>query len=161
MSSPYLCKSEDSNYTFTTDNGVHYVVYFIPGGYLFGDYPEFKDQIIEFGINMTLQTTVTQFPADPRVGATVRHIVMKFFEENPHGILFYTINEMDNRQSMRNRLFSRWFSIESSSGIKRMGGSFKNGTGESYAYLLYQKKNPHDSLIVHAVEDYRLYSNSK
>ncbi len=87
-------------FDFFTEYGVHYSVSFL-----------YDDVFIEEGAYQFIIANVNnkKSPNDNRVKDTIFAIVEEFFREN-NTVMLYICETGDEKQSMRNRLFERWFS---------------------------------------------------
>ncbi len=100
-------------------------------------------------------------PADARIGVTVGHVIRKYFDQYPNGVLLYNIDNRDKKQKARKRLFDRWYESETTSGIERRGEVVGSPPNETYIGLLYPTNHPHRRLIIDSIEAFLLYAKAK
>ncbi len=109
MSSPYqLVDSDNYSYSFITDNGIKYSIYFLDYSYMFSDYdPSLSENIYTFNIDV-IEGDAEKIPPDTRIAATVLEVCNLFFE-NLRNVLIYVCDSVDKRQLARKRKFDTWF----------------------------------------------------
>jgi hypothetical protein len=161
LSNPYPFDSSDPNAVrFQTRHGIWYLVYFLPSNDFFADYPEFSAETMTFGIAIE-ENPLGHLPMDSCIGDTVSIVIQKYFEQNPKGILLYTIENRDKRQAARKRLFDSWHEKQKSSRIEKQSGSIGKAPNETFFGLLFNAKHPHRGLIIGAVESFLLEIGAK
>ncbi len=100
LKSPYsVWEAGIQSYGFKTDYGVLFRIVFID------DQTIWESGAYEFAI---LNENNKPSPNDSKVKNTIFAIIEEFFKCNPD-ILLYQCETGDNRQTMRERLFLRWF----------------------------------------------------
>lgn len=106
-------------------------------------------------------------PNDIKIGQTVICIIEEFFRVNPD-VLLYMCSTQGSQQSMRNRLFLRWFNgyeqqkryaIKSS----EVKGEIVNGKRISeYVALIVQRSHPQlEEIIQHFDEEIAMFNEYK
>ena len=161
MSNPYHFDSSDPNAVrFQTSHGIGYLVYFLPSPDFFADYPEFSEDAVTFGLAVE-ENPLAHLPKDARIGETIRVVLRGYFQQNPTGILLFTIDNKDKRQAARKKLFDRWYEQENSLGIERKSGIVAKGPHETSFGLFYNAKHPHKGLIIASVESFLLEMKGK
>jgi hypothetical protein len=161
LSSPYPFDSSDPDaFRFKTDNEIEYLIYFYPSPDFSNDYyPEFANNLKAFGFSIETSQRKS-LPFDDKVRATIVFILKLFFEQNPFGILTYSIDNQDGRDLQRNRIFDRWYDREIDSGIQKIGGRF--GTRNAiYYYLLFRNDHPYRNLILDCSQYFSLFYKTK
>lgn len=113
-----------------------------------------------FGIAVE-DNPLEQLPSDPRIGDTICHVIKKYFDQNPNGVLLYSIDNRDKKQIARKRLFDRWHGLEKSTGIEKRGEMVGSPPDELYFGLLFRKDHPHRRLIADSIEAFLLFARSK
>jgi hypothetical protein len=160
LSSPYPFDSSDPNsIRFQTNSGVKYLVYFSPSPDFFSDYPEFAEDAMTFGV--AVENPEEILLADPKVGDTVRLVVANFFEQNPKGVLLYSIDNRDKKHLARRRVFDRWYDQEKHRMVEKRCGVFGHPPDETCFCILYRSDHPHRGLIISSVDAFLLYLQSK
>ncbi|MCH5306665.1 MAG: hypothetical protein J1E37_01190 [Prevotella sp.] len=130
----------ESSIEFYTDFGVHYGVEFV------------RDDILlnraAYHLNI-VNANHRKSPNDPKVKDTIIFIVDEFFRQN-NTTLLYICDTGDNKQSMRNRLFERWFETYE----KRWSFTFISSSlldednNVNYAAIILRNDNPYLKEIV-------------
>ena len=132
-SAPYGVRYDDGRYWFHTDFDIVYVVEFEQEE-LFEFMPSYW-----FGI---INRSHLPSPNDPKVRATIICVIEEFFRQNPH-ILLYMCDSADEQQSMRNRLFLRWFNgYEQRQKYCIETAVILDEGMETYVAILVQRSNP-------------------
>jgi hypothetical protein len=141
-SAPYKVKKGDHSlsYDFMTDYGVCFNISFL-----------YDDTLLEHEAYQFVIANVNHKPSpnDPKVKNTVLAIIEQFFIEN-NTILLYICETGDNRQSLRSRLFDRWFSTYNhrkyftflSSTVRDEEGT------DNYVSLIIRNDNPNYSEVI-------------
>jgi hypothetical protein len=142
--SPYGVRIEDGEYWFHTDYDIVYAIEFEPED-VFDIAPAYW-----FGIaNRSHKAS----PNDPKVRATIICIIEEFFRVNPD-ILLYMCDSADDQQSMRNRLFLRWFhGYEQQKLYVIRTALIMDEDTETYVAIIVQKNNPLLETILERFED--------
>lgn len=134
ISAPYsVWEAGRQAYGFKTDYGVLFRTVFID------DQTIWESGAYEFAI---LNENNKPSPNDNKVKETVFAIIEEFFACNPD-ILLYQCETGDNRQSMRDRLFLRWFKDyeRHSEYVIKVSEIVAEGVS-NYAAIIVQKSNP-------------------
>ena len=141
LSSPYpVRKKEDGRMEFYTDHGVHYGVEFVEDDTLLSR--------AAYHLNI-VNANHRKSPSDPKVKDTIICIVDEFFKQN-NTTLLYICDTGDNKQSMRSRLFERWFETYE----KRWSFTFISSSlldednNVNYAAIILRNDNPYLKEIV-------------
>lgn len=100
--------SETNAYAFESQAGYLYLVTFKPSGYLFANLGSFADDVFEFVITLTNNTSVNLPLADPLIEPTIVKIFQDFFARRGV-VIIHICDSSDNRQAVRYRMFGRWF----------------------------------------------------
>lgn len=151
--SPYEVWSEsDDVYFFETDFGVKYKIYFGD------DAPIWKTGAYTFDISNTNQKTS---PSDEKVKGTIISKIEDFFRNNAD-ILLYICETGDNKQSMRNRLFARWFNeYRFQQEYVLRTAMVKDGKVENFAAIIVQRNHPELKSILQTFDETIAYFKSK
>ena len=139
--SPYLVKiMDDGRIEFHTDFGVHYGVEFVEDDTLLSR--------TAYHLNI-VNANYKKSPNDPKVKDTIISIVDEFFKQN-NTTLLYICDTGDNKQSMRNRLFERWFeTYEGRWNFTFISSSLLDEDNNvNYAAIILRNDNPHLKEIV-------------
>lgn len=128
------------SFDFITDYGVRYNISFL-----------YDDTLLEQEAYQLVIANVNHRPSpnDPKVRRTVLAIVETFFAIN-NTILLYLCETGDNKQSLRSRLFERWFNTYN----KRryftcMSSTVKDTEGvDNYVALIIRNDNPNFTEII-------------
>jgi hypothetical protein len=138
--SPYqVIDNGKGNFFFRTDYNVLYRISFSE------DYTIWTEGAYEFGIyNINGKPS----PNDRKLRDTIFSIIEEFFYCNPQ-ILLYQCETGDNRQSLRDRLFLRWFNEYKFSRLYYIKvSSIIVEKQVNYAAIIVQRNNPKlDSII--------------
>lgn len=141
MQSPYKIKiMEDGRIEFHTDYGVHYGVEFVVDDTLLSR--------TAYHLNI-VNANHKKSPNDPKVKDTIIYIIDEFFKQN-NTTLLYICDTGDNKQSMRSRLFERWFETYE----KRWSFTFLSSSlldednNINYAAIILRNDNPYLKEIV-------------
>lgn len=145
-SSPYtVVFTQHRTYSFKTDEGVCYDVGFVE------DHMLGIDNVYQFFIEA--ESTVSQHP-DTKIQSTVYAILEEFFN-NGCMILDYICDTSDGRQSVRNRLFSRWFRMyPGKSGFTIHSISANSDGVLYYAAVVIRNDNPDYDLCMEEVDKF-------
>ena len=101
----YLYYPIKGHYTFETETGLTYQVYFTDGSGYFEAYPEIAHYFLMFGF-LILESKEPN--PDLKVWATIYHILLDFLANNQKALLF-VCDTKDDKQAQRHRLFSIWY----------------------------------------------------
>ena len=141
LHSPYpVRKMEDGSIEFYTEHGVHYGVEFVEDDTLLSR--------TAYHLNI-VNANHRKSPSDPKVKDTIICIVDEFFRQN-NTTLLYICDTGDNKQSMRIRLFERWFETYE----KRWSFTFISSSlldednNVNYAAIILRNDNPYLKEIV-------------
>ena len=141
LHSPYQVKKmEDGRIEFHTDYGVHYGVEFVEDDTLLSR--------TAYHLNI-VNANHRKSPSDPKVKDTIICIVDEFFKQN-NTTLLYICDTGDNKQSIRSRLFERWFETYE----KRWSFTFISSSlldeenNVNYAAIILRNDNPYLKEIV-------------
>lgn len=110
----YLQEKDDEDviaYSFVTDNGSLYYVYFDPYQYVgyTNVYPNLLSLGYGFGFHRPFKPDGS-WPKDEKIGATISKIISDFIEENgDEVVLLYHCDHEDSKQRGRNLIFNRWY----------------------------------------------------
>lgn len=144
QSAPYGVRIEDGSYRFHTDYDIAYIVEFE------------QEDVFEnasaywFGV---VNRSHRPSPNDSKVRATIICIIEEFFRQNPD-ILLYMCDSADDQQSMRNRLFLRWFNgyEQQKQYVIRTAKILDEGI-ETYVAIIIQKSNPQLEYILQQFDE--------
>ncbi len=144
--SPYKVKlTPQRTYSFITDDGVSYDMGFVEDCMLG------IDNVYQFFIEA--ENTTSQHP-DTKIQSTVYAILEEFFN-NGCMILDYICDTCDGRQSVRNRLFTRWFrKYPQKSGFTIHSISANNEGVFYYAAVIIRNDNPEYERCMEAVDKF-------
>lgn len=118
---------------FSTQYGLIYEVGFVE------DYTFMDNGAYQFYI---LEMTGSRFKEDPLVRQTICTIIEVFFEGNDL-VLLYICDMSDGKQSIRNRLFSKWYhEYENRIDFTFLSSQIEIDFTEYYASILIKNTNP-------------------
>ena len=149
---PYKYRVVEDNgmsYFFQTDFELLYEVSFKPTPYLFSSDKPFSNDTYEFSIIVIENPNHASPPFDNRIGSTIAKIFDSFYEEHGNTISLYICASHDNRQLVRFRKFSGWFSTFDSSKYMKIEVVPKDKEGNKFPLaLIVRFDNPYFSDIV-------------
>mgnify|MGYP000001291129 FL=1 len=133
QNSPYELFYSDGDFSFVTDNGLHYSVSF--------------SEESSLGNCDTYQLIIRRIDKDyngydSKVEKTILSIVNEFFRSNLY-VLLYICDTSDHREGVRNRLFLNWFDRNAEPGafvIRTANAKVENE--EIYAAIIVDRRNP-------------------
>lgn len=135
--SPYKLEVEGDSYLFYTDYDILYSVTFDKEEGI--NYPA-------YWFNLTNLSGMNS-PRDRKIQYTVICIIEEFFRSN-EDVLLYMCDTADNQQSMRARLFMRWFeSYESKERYITRSAVVVTENQPDYIVLIVERSHPHAELI--------------
>ena len=140
LHAPYsVWQVSEGAYGFKTDFGVLYRIMFIP------DATIWESGAYEFCI---LNENKKPSPGDKQLRETIFCIIEEFFTMNPE-ILLYQCETGDNRQTMRDRLFLRWFCEYEHSDLYYIKvAEIVAENVSNFAAVIVQKNNPELKQII-------------
>lgn len=128
-------------YNFVTDSGVEYSAYFI----CMNSYGNMLNNTYMFNFER-LHNIKTK--SDPKIKHTICSILLSFFSNHNNAII-YICDSSDEREEMRNRVFSRWYKDMEIVNVERFNISTKTDYYKVFASLFICKDNPEiDSIVV-------------
>ncbi len=144
--SPYeVWQTSEGDFNFQTDFNVLYRISFRI------EQTIWDDGAYEFSI---INQNQKSSPNDQKVRDTIFIIIEEFFASNPD-ILLYQCETGDNRQSMRDRLFLRWFKEYEHSDKYYIKVSTITAEGvTNYTAMIVQKDNPQLEAIIKDFDDF-------
>lgn len=149
---PYeFVRESDTDYTFTTDEGIVYRAYFID----YSDQFPALEHIYSF--NIEPEETRAIHPIDIRIAHTVVSILTKFFQSNENAMLM-VCDSTDGKEYKRKLLFERWYQHYKSGDIVKYDASLDTGDYMLYVSLFLRSTNPNYRQIVYSF--YNLVSNN-
>ena len=96
-----------------------------------------------------------------KVKGTIISIIEEFFRNNAD-ILLYICETGDNKQSMRNRLFARWFNeYRFQQEYVLRTAMVKDGKVENFAAIIVQRNHPELKSILQTFDETIAYFTSK
>jgi hypothetical protein len=151
--SPYtITLSKNWVYEFVTDSDHTYQVYFDNSTNIFPD-ERVDDYAVYFGFNCNPPLVVLSRTYDPRIGATVMHIIANFFVANPNSILAYVCSALDQQGRHRQILFTKWYTA---SPLKRKFEFIQKKFYDTYCGVIYHAEHPELEMIREAFVDFDL-----
>ena len=107
--SPYEITVEDAIYSFRTDQDLEYRCSFLyVNPFLSPVVGVYDIEVSEFQFSKVDRNLEKRKQFDPRIFATVRQLAEAYFDK-PERVLLYMCDPGDGRQSIRHRLFIKWF----------------------------------------------------
>ncbi len=152
MLKPYpLNEHDEYSFEFVTDQGIHYIVYFLDYSAMFADYPQIARQVYMFNIDV-IDGNPDATVSDERIGLTILKVFNMFFK-NLQNVAVYVCDSMDDRQLGRKRKFDIWFwKYNDGSLIKEDDLAIVEGV-EIYNSMILHKKNIHLKEIILAYKE--------
>ena len=123
-----------NEYQFSNDFGVLYQVYFTFGSDYFPD-KYFSNYLKVFGFR---PLSSTGFDFDKKTAETIIYILADYLRQDDY-IIMYICDEKDKKQSVRNRLFNRWFQKYNDGTFDKFDLVFEENT---FVSAILSKKNP-------------------
>ncbi|MCM1353770.1 MAG: DUF6169 family protein [Bacteroides sp.] len=141
---PYDYKREDNfRYTFTTDNGIPYVMYFVDCS----DSLNNCGKLYSFNIERAINNCPPQ-PIDSRIAHTVVSILLTFFS-NEINAMIMVCDTSDNKHTKRKQLFERWYNIFNNGVIEKKDYTIIANNTQHYISLFYNISNPLRHQLIH------------
>jgi Family of unknown function (DUF6169) len=113
----------NDTYHFFNDFGVKYEVYFADGQYYFENM-YFKHYLKVFGFR---PISSSDFSFDKKTAQTIVTILNDYLNQDDY-IVMYICDESDKKQSIRSRLFNRWFNQYNDSSFEKVDLVFEERT---------------------------------
>ena len=131
---PYkITEERNLFYSFTTEQGVVYHVYFLDYTIYFPDFTNI------YTFNIEREDDVPH-PIDRRIAVTVAYVLQQFFEHKENAVVMVCDN-LDGKELKRARLFSRWFLQYNDGNIQKYDASSESDDYTLYASLYVHKEN--------------------
>lgn len=155
--SPYIVGFDGKAFIFVTDNGISYRVDFE-----LDSNPFFK----AYWFNLA-NPDHTKSPNDVKIAQTVICILEEFFRQNPE-VLLYMCSTDNGQQTMRNRLFLRWFNgyeqqkkyVIKAAEVKGVGPDGKPRS--EYVALIVPRVHPLlDEIVERFDEEIQMFNDNK
>ncbi len=126
--------NKDGYATFTTNNGLHYIVGFDPD--------DASLSLLCYQL-VIINSDNKPSPRDKKLRDTVISIVKDFFEGN-NEVVLYICETGDGKQAMRNRLFQFWYSRESNKlDVTYLSAAIQDEEGvTNYVTIIMRNDNP-------------------
>lgn len=136
---PYETWADKDKIIFTTDYGVRIEINFDEDNTILSSTKCYWFNIINVNGKKS--------PNDHKVMPTIWAIIEEFFRVNPQ-VLLYLCDTADNQQSMRARLFHRWFTLyEGSKNFIFRQAEIPDEDTINYVALIMQKSHPQAEMI--------------
>lgn len=150
--SPYPLWESSDSYNFRTDYGVLYRICFDLNQNIW------ENGAYEFGIQ---NENKVPSPNDVKVKQTIKCIIEEFFLSNPD-ILLYQCETGDRRQSVRQRLFYRWFQecADQNKFVLKVSSLEAEGV-VNYIAMIVQRDNPSLSSIIEDFDNFIGFFSTK
>ena len=146
---PYdFVRENDTDYSFRTDAGVVYRVYFLD----YSDQFPLPVTVYEFNIEPVDKEGNKKRGMDIRIGHTIVSILTKFFERNTNAMLM-VCDSTDGREFQRKLLFERWYSQYSNGKITKVDASLNTEDYMLYTSLFVHVDNPYKKQLIAAFYD--------
>ncbi len=140
----------DANaYAFESKAGYVYLVTFKPSGYLFANSRSFVDDVFEFVISLTNNTSAGLPLADPLIEPTIVKIFQDFFARRGV-VIVYICDSSDNRQAVRHRMFNRWFERYKHLGFVKFDAELRDPNGLIYTSVMVHRSYPYRAQVFEA-----------
>lgn len=149
MPSLYNLTRNLQGYSFTTDLGVEYQVFFT--AYYLDDADGNEHTVYNFGFERSgsFRSGKYEYEYDEKIKFTIIHIVEEFFTKNDENALLYFCYPNDELARHRSITFAKWCS-ESKMDIEHTRGTVPYENKALYGGILVKKSNPLKSLLVNA-----------
>jgi Family of unknown function (DUF6169) len=143
---PYKFIHIIDEYSFTTNNGIEYLVLFSDGAFLFANLPA-HIPVYEVTITVVSLSGNASPPHDLRAEATFVKIFQDFLTEHQNSIV-YVCDTTDNKQGARHRKFNIWFHRNESVDIEKYDTQFVVGNLVIYASLMLHSLHPFKETMI-------------
>lgn len=145
-----ITPSKNWGFEFVTDAGHTYTVYFDNSAGIFPD-ERVNKYAVYLGFSCHPPLKPMERMHDPKVGATIMHIIANFFVAFPEGILAYVCSSVDGQDRHRQIAFTKW---HNSSPLKARFRLTKRLLGETYCGILFDVAHPERYLIEQVFDDF-------
>ena len=136
---PYKVWIEGDEYRFETDYGILYGISFDP--------EEVGVNLKGYWLNLYNRSQKPS-PGDIKIRATITCVIEEFFRANPD-ILLYMCDTADEQQSMRSRLFLRWFNAYCQhQDFYSRTEKVRDGEEENYIAIIVKRSHPQLQTII-------------
>ena len=159
MLHPYPLEITNTGYSFVTDQGLRYQLYFLEDTSLFKEHPLLKGRAFWFNIENT-GGNYDIAVEDERIGVTVFEVLFKFFAQQENVVIF-VCDSLDNRQRARKRKFDQWFFKLNDGSLIKENGIVLSDEMEYYSGMIVHRNNPYLSKFLEAFRDLHAEMNSK
>jgi hypothetical protein len=134
----HTAHSNNHSFTFTTDSGQVYEVYFDMSNGMFPD-PEIDQNAMYIGFSCKPPQEKFDRNHDPRIGITIMYILANMFNTYKRAIFSFVCSPADGQARNRYITFARWYS---QSPIKEKIELLRKQIGGTYCGILFSKKHP-------------------
>lgn len=147
-------------FTFTTDLGIIYQVYFVQSKDDFPAHPHLNSQTYTFGFGPSIEsheTTAKRSRIDPRVKDTIIDILRKILQGDKDIALMYICSSKGDRQSAaRSKLFSIWLRQKDPNTLFDLQITSHNlKVGEAYMSVLVRNDSNYYNDFKEAIDIFR------
>ena len=156
MLSPYpapyhLQENDPYSYEFVTDQGLHYILYFIDYSYIFTEYLDQLVDVYMFNIDV-VDGKPEEHVHDDRIGLTILEVFKKFFTTKQQ-VAVYICDNTDARQLARKRKFDLWFWRYNDGSLLKEDDVAMIAGIEVYNSMIIHKQNLHLTEIIVAFKE--------
>ena len=157
---PYPLQENDPySYEFVTDQGLHYILYFLDYSYIFTHYIDHPLDVYMFNIDVA-DGNPDDHIHDERIGLTVLKVFQKFFASKQQ-VAIYICDNTDTRQRARKRKFDLWFwKYNDGSLLKEDEVAIIEGR-EVYNSMILHKQNTNLGEVILAFKELNEKSSAK
>jgi len=156
---PYPLEITDIGYSFVTDQGLRYLLYFLEDTSLFKEFPLLNGNAFWFNID-NIEGSHDTAVEDERVAVTVFEVLFKFFAQQEN-VAIFVCDSVDGRQRARKRKFDQWFFKLNNGSLIKENGNVLSAELEYYSGMILHRNNPHLSMFLEAFRDLHTEMNNK
>ncbi len=143
---PYKVIEENPlDYSFVSRDGINYHLYFTPISSIYPDLVNTYSFSIE-------REGMNPHPIDLRIGATVVHILRRFFETIENAMIM-VCDSTDGKQHKRRNLFDHWFRYYNDGTLTTINAEVGEGDYELLLSIYFRKDNPYKQQLIKAFGD--------
>jgi hypothetical protein len=154
VNQPYYCRKEpDGSFSFITNFGVKYSVYFASAQDYFEAYPIIPQSIKQFGFLPIYFPPGYKKKEDLLVSITILALISEYFNQGGEALVFMC-DMKDNKHKGRMLLFQKWAQYRTSPRIEKYDSSIESEGVVIYNSLLLLSTHPRKDAIIG--EYYRL-----
>jgi hypothetical protein len=145
---PYDLQNDNDGFSFDTDSGISYSLYFTEGKYYVPG-ASYADSVLMFGIKPIGDSILG--PPDLRIKSTVVYALLDIFESEPETVIVYVCDQSGKQEKVRSRLFNKWY-LDYCKGFVRL--QHEDDEQRTFAYAIFREDHPARKEIESTVQDF-------